>query len=148
MTGWRSSTRSIVRASTTRYLERKDMSRSLLTYAASKTRSMKGSFDSRINTVRFLAVNGFRVYLQYNYSRQPMYWLPKGWIPWYGEWILAFPYAPRGSVSVQVWQMACGSVLKLIVDAITSGTKLALGKVVESKRRSKQQQAPAMKQAS
>jgi tail-anchored protein insertion receptor len=79
-----------------------------------------------------------------------MFWLPKGWVPWYGEWILAFPYAPRGSVSVQVWQMASGSTVTLIVEAITSGTKLALGKVVESKRKNRrqQQQPQAMKQAS
>jgi tail-anchored protein insertion receptor len=63
-----------------------------------------------------------------------MYWLPKGWIPWYGEWVLAFPYAPRGSVSVQVWQMACGSVLAMVVEAVKSLVLLALGKANETKQ--------------
>jgi hypothetical protein len=57
-----------------------------------------------------------------------MYWLPKGWIPWYGEWILAFPYAPRGSVSVQVWQFACGAVLGMIFEALTALSALLVAR--------------------
>jgi tail-anchored protein insertion receptor len=70
-----------------------------------------------------------------------MYWLPKGWLPWYGEWILAFPYAPRGSVSVQVWTMASGSILAMVIDAVKSVLTLALGKAVNSERKSRQAQA-------
>jgi hypothetical protein len=109
----------------------------------------KASFDSRVNIVRFFTINGFRLYLQWSFSRQPIYWLPKGWIPWYGEWILSFPYAPRGSVSVQVWQLACGSVLTMIMDAIKYIILFGLTYAAKSKRgvRYSEEKAPRMKQA-
>jgi len=30
------------------------------------------------------------------------------------EWLLAFPRAPRGGISIQVWGVACASVIKLV----------------------------------
>lgn len=94
----------------------------------------RSKFDSRVNSIRWLSTNGFKLYVQWTYTRVPMYWLPKGWIPWYGEWLLSFPRAPRGSVSVQVWQMACGSVLAMAIDAAKSVFTLRTGKVgVEAK---------------
>lgn len=47
-----------------------------------------------------------------------MFWLPRGWVPYAGEWILSFPRAPLGSVSVNVWGMACGVVVGLVVEAL------------------------------
>jgi len=93
----------------------------------------RSKFDSRANTIRWLSTNGFKLYVQWTFTRQPMYWLPKGWIPWYGEWLLSFPRAPRGSVSVQVWQMACGSVLSMVIDAAKSVFTIRTGKVGEAK---------------
>jgi len=49
-----------------------------------------------------------------------MFWLPYGRIPYYGEWLLSFPRAPLGSISVQVWQLACASVILLVSDAIAA----------------------------
>ena len=49
-----------------------------------------------------------------------MFWLPKGWVPGYVEWILAFPRAQTGSVSIQVWGLACGTVVRLASAAIAA----------------------------
>lgn len=56
-----------------------------------------------------------------------MFWLPKGWFPYYAEWVLSFPRAPMGSVSIVSWQMACTVVIKLISDTIASILGLILG---------------------
>lgn len=49
-----------------------------------------------------------------------MFWLPKGWVPYYGEWLLSFPRAPLGSISIQAWGLACGAVILLVSDAIVA----------------------------
>jgi hypothetical protein len=49
-----------------------------------------------------------------------MFWLPQGWVPYYAEWLLSFPRAPLGSVSIQAWVLACGAVILLISDAIVA----------------------------
>lgn len=48
-----------------------------------------------------------------------MFWLPHGWFPYYAEWIISFPRAPLGSVSIASWQLACTGLLTLISDLIT-----------------------------
>jgi len=47
-----------------------------------------------------------------------MFWLPAGWFPYYVEWVLSFPRAPLGSVSIVSWQTACAGVVLLFSDAI------------------------------
>ncbi|KAF2665423.1 chd5 domain-containing protein [Microthyrium microscopicum] len=96
-------------------------------FASSQT-TLKETFNSRLNYARMIALGGLRLYIQWNFTRQPMYWLPKGWIPWYGEWVLSFPYAPRGSVSVQAWQFACGAVLSMIAEALKALSALLFTK--------------------
>ena len=44
-----------------------------------------------------------------------MFWVPEGWVPGVVEWGLAFPRAPRGSVSIQVWSFAVGQVAAIVV---------------------------------
>lgn len=39
-------------------------------------------------------------------------------MPWYVEWTLAFPRAPSGSVSINVWSAACAAVLKVLGDLV------------------------------
>ena len=55
-----------------------------------------------------------------------MFWIPKGWIPYYAEWLLSFPRAPLGSVSIQAWGLACGAIILLLSDAITAVVTLIL----------------------
>ena len=49
-----------------------------------------------------------------------MFWLPEGWVPYYVEWILSFPRAPLGSVSINVWGIACASMIALVAEAGTA----------------------------
>lgn len=56
--------------------------------------------------------------LPFWYAREPMFWLPHGWFPYYAEWLISFPRAPLGSVSVTSWQLACTGVIALARDAV------------------------------
>ncbi len=38
-------------------------------------------------------------------------------MPGYVAFLLAFPRAPRGSVSVQVWGIACATVVQIVFEA-------------------------------
>jgi len=89
--------------------------------------STKSTFTSRLNTFRMIATNGFKIFLQFWYARQALFWIPKGWVPYYAEWILSFPRAPLGSVSLQVWTLACGSVVAMVGEAVVAAAMLAMG---------------------
>jgi len=56
-----------------------------------------------------------------------MYWIPKGWVPYYAEWLLSFPRAPVGSISIQVWSVACMAFIVLVSDALVAAVALAVG---------------------
>ena len=53
-----------------------------------------------------------------------MFWMPKGLVPVYLEWMLALPRAPTGSVSILVWELACASVVQVFIAAVTSAIQL------------------------
>ena len=63
-----------------------------------------------------------------------MFWLPHGWFPYYAEWIISFPRAPLGSVSVGSWQLACTSVIALLGELLAGVLGLLLS--------AKQKEAP------
>lgn len=48
-------------------------------------------------------------------------------MPYYIEWILSFPKAPLGSISVQSWWIACASVILLVGDAVVAVYALVNG---------------------
>ena len=48
-------------------------------------------------------------------------------MPGYVEWALAFPRAPRGSVSIQIWGIACATVIQLVGEAAVAGWVLFYG---------------------
>lgn len=56
-----------------------------------------------------------------------MFWIPKGWVPYYGEWLLSFPRAPLGSVSIQAWSLACAAVILLVSDTLVAIVGLVMG---------------------
>ena len=60
-----------------------------------------------------------------------MFWLPQGWVPYHAEWVLSFPRAPLGSISINVWAMACASVIAMVSEGLRAGWALREGKVVE-----------------
>lgn len=72
-----------------------------------------------------------------------MFWLPQDWVPGYVEWVLSFPRAPCGSVSVQVWSFACAqvasAVLVLLVGVFSVVTEKHVAKVpVEARSQSEE----------
>ncbi|KAG9235045.1 protein get1 [Amylocarpus encephaloides] len=95
--------------------------------------STKSTFDSVVNGLRWLGLNGVRMLLQFWFQKQPMFWLPKGWAPYYAEWLLSFPRAPVGSVSIQSWSIACMAIILLVSDALVSAVGLALAPKAPSK---------------
>ncbi|OTB04138.1 hypothetical protein M426DRAFT_320987 [Hypoxylon sp. CI-4A] len=87
----------------------------------------KTKFDSTVSILRWLATTGLKFLLPFWYAKQPMFWLPQGWFPYYVEWILSFPRAPVGSVSIASWQTACTGVVLLLSDTIAAILGLLLG---------------------
>lgn len=62
-----------------------------------------------------------------------MFWLPHGWFPYYAEWVLSFPRAPLGSISIVSWQLACNGVIMLASDTVTAILGLILGAKVQAR---------------
>ncbi|KAH8677391.1 CHD5-like protein-domain-containing protein [Xylariales sp. PMI_506] len=94
----------------------------------------KAKFDSTITAVRWSLTRGLKFILPIWYSKRPMFWLPKGWFPYYIEWILSFPRAPLGSISIVSWQMACSGVIMLISDTVTAILGLILGAKMQARK--------------
>jgi hypothetical protein len=85
----------------------------------------KEGFAQRATALRFIILIGLRFLPGMYFSKEPMFWLPKGWFPMYVEWILSFPKAPMGSISVTMWAMACAGAIHFIaVDLRGLGTSL------------------------
>lgn len=49
-----------------------------------------------------------------------MFELPPGWFPYYIEWILSFPRAPIGTVSIQIWSGACATAIAAAGQGVSS----------------------------
>ncbi|KKK13628.1 hypothetical protein P175DRAFT_0504376 [Aspergillus ochraceoroseus IBT 24754] len=85
-----------------------------------KLSSQKTSFDWIVKIARWLSTNGLKIFVQFRYSKTPVFPLPGGWFPYYIEWILSFPRAPQGSVSVQVWNSVCATAVTVIAEILTA----------------------------
>lgn len=91
--------------------------------------SKKSSFDWFIKTARWLSTTGVKIFIQFRYSKTPVFALPGGWLPYPVEWVLSFPRAPQGSVSVQVWNSVCATAVTVIAEIITGAVLQIQGKV-------------------
>ncbi|KAJ9165293.1 Protein GET1 [Coniochaeta hoffmannii] len=87
----------------------------------------KSGFDRYVTGVRWASTKGLQWFLPFWYAKEPMFWLPYGWFPYYVEWFLSFPRAPLGSVSIVAWQWACTGVLTLLVETIGAIVGLVAG---------------------
>ncbi|KAI0997147.1 hypothetical protein K3495_g11038 [Podosphaera aphanis] len=85
--------------------------------AKASTDSAKSTFTSIVTTIRWLGTNGLRMLIQLWYQKHPVFYIPHGWIPYHAEWLLSFPRAPLGSISVQAWFLACTSFILLMSEA-------------------------------
>jgi hypothetical protein len=84
-------------------------------------RSHQTAFTSAVSTLRWVGTQGLRFVLQFWFAKSPMFWMPAGWVPYYVEWILSFPRAPLGSVSINVWGIACASMVALAAEGLAAG---------------------------
>jgi hypothetical protein len=105
----------------------------------SSTDSTKATFDSAVSTLRWLGTNGLRMFLQFWHSKQAMFWIPKGWVPYYAEWLLSFPRAPLGSISIQAWFLACTAIIILVSDALVAIIALVTSSAVESGQKTRKE---------
>lgn len=101
------------------------------------------TFTSTISTLRWLGTQGLRFILQFWFAKSPMFWLPSGWVPYYVEWILSFPRAPLGSVSINIWGIACASSIALVGEAILAGYVLITKRPVPVGEKSEPMAFPA-----
>lgn len=66
----------------------------------------------KFSTVTWILTGGLQFVVGWWYRKSAVFYLPPGW---FGPltWWLSFPFAPTGSVSCGVWQMACRRVIKV-----------------------------------
>jgi hypothetical protein len=83
-------------------------------------RTHQTTFTSAVSTLRWLGTQGLRFVLQFWFAKSPMFYMPAGWVPYYVEWILSFPRAPLGSVSINVWGIACASIIALAAEGLAA----------------------------
>jgi len=76
--------------------------------------ALRATFDARAGKLSWLLTTGLRMFILFWFSKKPVFWMPVGAVPSYVEWGLAFPKAPTGSVSIQVWSFAVGQVITLV----------------------------------
>ncbi|KAI1340104.1 CHD5-like protein-domain-containing protein [Xylariaceae sp. FL0016] len=112
-------------------------------HEASKTK-----FDRNAGVIRWVSTSGVKFILPWIYGKEPMFWLPAGWFPHYVEWVLSFPRAPMGSVSIVSWQTACMGVVKLLSDTVAAILGLMLGARVAQKQQGAKATAPGEKNGS
>jgi len=78
----------------------------------SEVASNKTAFSVKFNTLLWMLTTGLQFLVGWWYRKSAIFYLPQGWFGPLGWW-LSFPFAPAGSVSVGVWQMACKRVIKI-----------------------------------
>lgn len=84
----------------------------------SKLSSGKTTFTLVFRVILWILVNIPQYFIAWRYRSQPVFWLPQGWFNGVMLWWLAFPFSPRGSVSVMTWTWACKSVLKIFEEVV------------------------------
>nr|XP_023907968.1 protein get1-like [Quercus suber] len=100
--------------------------------ASTSTQSFRQTFDRIISALRFIGTQGVNFLLNSYFAKQALFWLPQGWVPYQVEWVLSFPRAPLGSVSINIWAIACGSVITMASEAVRASWKLKAEKGVSS----------------
>lgn len=81
--------------------------------------SSKSAFAMKFNILLWLLTTGLQFVVGWWYRKQPVFFLPQGWLGPLGWW-LALPFAPAGSVSVGVWQIACRRLIVVAEKAVKS----------------------------
>jgi len=74
--------------------------------------SSKTAFSVKFNTLVWVFTTGLSFFVGWWYRKAAVFYLPPGWLSPL-TWGMSLPFAPKGSVSVGVWQMACRRVIKV-----------------------------------
>lgn len=82
--------------------------------------SSRSSFSKKFSTLLWLMTTGAQFLLSWWFRKQPIFWLPEGWVPYPVAWLLSFPSAPIGSVSSGAWGAICRRVLSTLQEIIQS----------------------------
>lgn len=74
--------------------------------------SARTSFSLKFNSAIWFLTAGVQLIVGCWYRKSAVFYLPPGW---FGPltWWLSLPFAPAGSVSCGIWQMACKRVIKV-----------------------------------
>ncbi|KAI0277409.1 CHD5-like protein-domain-containing protein [Russula aff. rugulosa BPL654] len=78
----------------------------------SELSASKSSFAFKFGTTLWLLTTGLQFAIGWWYSRSAVFYLPATWFGPF-TWWLSLPFAPAGSVSCGIWQMACRRVIKV-----------------------------------
>ncbi|KAF9478378.1 hypothetical protein BDN70DRAFT_48653 [Pholiota conissans] len=93
----------------------------------SQISSAKSGFAMKFNTLLWILTTGLQFVVGWWYRKQAVFYLPEGWFGPLGWW-LSLPFAPAGSVSVGVWQMACKRIIlvgeRVVKDLLGSSSAL------------------------
>jgi hypothetical protein len=106
-----------------------------LSLTAKDLQSFRNTFNHTFSTLRWLSTQGLQFFCNFYFSKEAMFYLPQGWVPYPVEWILSFPKAPLGGISVNVWAIACASVIALVSEGVRAGLTLREGKVIAGTNR-------------
>ncbi|XAO25971.1 protein GET1 [Cryptococcus bacillisporus CA1280] len=82
--------------------------------------SSRSSFSKKFSTLLWLMTTGAQFLLSWWFRKQPIFWLPEGWVPYPVAWLISFPSAPIGSVSSGAWGAICRCVLNTLQEIIQS----------------------------
>ncbi|KAH7913264.1 CHD5-like protein-domain-containing protein [Hygrophoropsis aurantiaca] len=74
--------------------------------------SSKSAFSLKFNSLLWILTTGLQFVVGWWYRKSAVFYLPPGWLGPLAWW-MSFPFAPKGSVSVGVWQMVCRRVIKV-----------------------------------
>ncbi|PBK73523.1 hypothetical protein ARMSODRAFT_1015071 [Armillaria solidipes] len=74
--------------------------------------SIKSSFSMKFTAAIWMSTTGSQFIVGWWYRKAAVFYLPDGWFGPVAWWV-SFPFAPKGSVSVGMWQMACRRVIKV-----------------------------------
>ena len=94
---------------------------SLTLHTASALSTSRTRFDRSTNIARLACTTGLRFFLQFWFAKRPLFWLPEGLFPGWLEWCLALPRAPKGSISLHVWGMACSASIQYVQSMLDVG---------------------------
>jgi len=78
----------------------------------SELSASKTSFAFKFGSALWALTTGLQFAIGWWYGRSAVFYLPAAWLGPF-TWWLSLPFAPAGSVSCGVWQMACRRVIRV-----------------------------------